>query len=653
MTLGHSRALSFCLDSLLAQGAPWALIGERALTELLVELAPTGQGMAHLARYLRTTAARVAEDADPQMPRQVQVLLRTIRELGYNIKLPRCARCDEEKLLVQTLHDGVRACANCTKETYTRRCDECGLVRPISMSRGGVSLCNTCRRRHDDARKPCVACGNIRLVHTRTDAGPLCPECAPGRVEPCVHCGHTKRVKVRFTGGATCDQCFSIIRNTTRPCPRCNTVTLVASVADDGTLACSSCAGRVSSFVCVECGSEGIRHGKRCYPCAAQRAVNELFADATPARRAALEPLRVRLMHHPEPKSMVLWPKRSASAGILTQILREEIALTHEALDEHPVTQAASLLRHALVDVGALTPRDDGWAGFNLWLDRFLRGQPEEISQLLNPFCRWDVTARTRLMIRRNGLTDGTFVRARRICRSAHRFLAHLHAQNVALLDAPQSVLDYYLEDHPREREHLRNFLRWAAESGRATRIRPVPAKWADPSTSYPMHIYREWMTRFETDETISLRARICGLIAGTTGRPSSTTAKLTRSMIDDTGQRMTLQIGKSPFQLRNPLPALIRRQLDEPRRWDIQSDWLFPSKLRAGTHTDYSSFVKDLQQLGCSVVALRGAALVNLAATMPVGPLADLTGISVNVAARWQVVAAAAYSQYPALRLD
>jgi hypothetical protein len=172
VTLGHSRALSFCLDSLLAQGSPWALIGERALTELLVELAPTGQGMAHLARYLRTTAARVAEDADPQMPRQVQVLLRTIRELGYNIKLPRCARCDEEKLLVQTLHDGVRACANCTKETYTRRCDECGLVRPISMSRGGVSLCNTCRRRHDDARKPCVACGNIRLVHTRTDALP-------------------------------------------------------------------------------------------------------------------------------------------------------------------------------------------------------------------------------------------------------------------------------------------------------------------------------------------------------------------------------------------------------------------------------------------------------------------------------------------------
>ncbi|WP_081813646.1 DNA repair protein RecO C-terminal domain-containing protein [Microbacterium sp. CH12i] len=111
MTGRTSRALSASLDSLLAQGDPWVTIGERALIELLVELAPTGQGMAHLARYLRTTTARVADDADPQMPRQVQVLLRTIRGLGYNIELPRCARCGEEKLLVQTLHDGVRACA--------------------------------------------------------------------------------------------------------------------------------------------------------------------------------------------------------------------------------------------------------------------------------------------------------------------------------------------------------------------------------------------------------------------------------------------------------------------------------------------------------------------------------------------------------------
>lgn len=653
MTPNYRRALSFCAEVLLAQGEPWVTLGAPGLTDVLVELAPTGQSVAYLARYLRGVTGSVAADGDASMPRQVQRLLRTMREHGYPVELPRCARCHEEKLLTQTLRDGARACANCAKEMHTRRCDECGLTRPISMSRGGLSYCNTCRRRHDDAKKPCTDCGNVRLVHTRTEAGPLCAECAPGRIEPCVHCGHTKRVRVRFTGGPTCDSCFYVIRNTRRPCPRCETVTLVAAVTDEGTLACSNCAGRASSFVCIDCGAEDIRHGKRCYRCAARVEVDALFATGTPAMRAELAPLRTRLLAHPEPRSMVLWPKRSASAAILSEILREVIPLSHDALDEHPVRQAASLLRFALVDVGALETRDEGWASFNRWLGGFLHGHPEEVAKTLTPFCRWDVTARTRLLIRRNGLTDGTFDRARRLCRAAHAFLTHLHAEDLQLANAPQSALENYLEDHPREADHLRNFLRWAAETGLIHRIRPIPARWADPTTSYPIDTYRAWMTRLATDETIPLRTRICGLLSGTTGRPSSTIAKLTRSAIDDTGERMTIRIGTSPIQLRLPLPALIRRQLDQPRRWDIESSWLFPSKLRAGAHTDYSRFVTDLQKIGCSVVALRGAALVNLAATMPVGPLADLTGISVNVATRWQVAAAAAYGQYPALRLD
>jgi hypothetical protein len=44
-------------------------------------------------------------------------------------------------------------------------------------------------------------------------------------------------------------------------------------------------------------------------------------------------------------------------------------------------------------------------------------------------------------------------------------------------------------------------------------------------------------------------------------------------------------------------------------------------------------------------------AALLNLAATMPLGPLCDLTGMSSNVAARWQIVAASAFAQYLAIR--
>src|SRR5699024_5724737 len=116
---------------------------------------------------------------------------------------------------------------------------------------------------------------------------------------------------------------------------------------------------------------------------------------------------------------------------ILREILTEEIELTHEALDRHPTVQAASLLRHALVDVGALEPRDTARVQFMTWVDTFLKNRPEHIMRILGPFCRWHVPARTRLLIQRNGITDGTFVRARRMCRIAADFLADLDADGI------------------------------------------------------------------------------------------------------------------------------------------------------------------------------------------------------------------------------
>lgn len=340
-------------------------------------------------------------------------------------------------------------------------------------------------------------------------------------------------------------------------------------------------------------------------------------------------------------------PRRSCA-----RILTEDIELSHEALDRHPSVQAVSLLRHALVDVGVLEPRDTAWVQFVAWIDTFLERRPEHVMRVLGPFCRWHVPARTRLLIQRNGVTDGTFVRARRICRISAHFLADLDAHQLELKTASQHAVESYLDRHPRHFEPLAVFLRWAAQSGAADRIHPVPSPYADPYTAYPIDTYRTWMRRFSTDETIQLRTRICGLIAGITGRPITTVAALTTANIVDDGNEMLLRLGTTPVQLPPPLPALIRRQLATPRRWDTESTWLFPSRLRAGAHIDPSRFASDLQRLHCRIVGLRGAALLNLAATMPVGPLCDLTGMSPNVAARWQLVAASAYAQYPAIRL-
>ena len=79
------------------------------------------------------------------------------------------------------------------------------------------------------------------------------------------------------------------------------------------------------------------------------------------------------------------WPGRSASAKILREILTERIDLTHEALDQQASVQAVSLLRHALVDVGVLDPRDTAWVQFVAWIETFLEGHPEQMVRILGP----------------------------------------------------------------------------------------------------------------------------------------------------------------------------------------------------------------------------------------------------------------------------
>lgn len=250
MTSPPSTALPDNIATLLGHGEPWATIGAGGVRALLEQLAPTAVGQAHLRRFLADADATWITDADPRLPRQAQRLLRLLRDRGVPVALPVCAGCGAEQLLTQTLEDGSRVCNTCRDARRTRRCDGCDKVRLISRRIDGKSFCSTCRRQRPEAKETCIRCGHNRLVQNRTPNGPICPQCAPGKIEPCVHCGHQRRVRVRFLGGPTCEPCINIIRGTRRPCPRCGTVGLVASLSVDGTLACSTCTGVRSRFIC-------------------------------------------------------------------------------------------------------------------------------------------------------------------------------------------------------------------------------------------------------------------------------------------------------------------------------------------------------------------------------------------------------------------
>lgn len=341
-------------------------------------------------------------------------------------------------------------------------------------------------------------------------------------------------------------------------------------------------------------------------------------------------------------------------ASLLKALLDERLELSHDALDAAQPEQAARLLREQLVDVGVLEPRDAEWAAFDRWLDAFLVGHPNDVTKVLVPFCRWEIPATLRLSIRRYGVTDQSFGRARRACRSALDFLSFLDERGIVLADASQADLEAYLEINPHRIRALRVFFRWLRSTRRAPRLRFPPDRLAALSTYYTPQEHRNWLARFTEDDSLSRRARITGLLVATTGRPASAVAKLKRSQLVVTASGgVKVALGKTPIETEEPLASLLKEQLSEPRQWDLTSDWLFPARFKANGHADDSSFVRDLQVLGCSIVALRGAAMLHLASALPLGPLRDLTGVSLVAARRWQEHAAAAFERYPALRIE
>ncbi|MFS6531671.1 hypothetical protein V8Z69_17110, partial (plasmid) [Microbacterium aurugineum] len=626
-------------------------IGKAGVAEMLGLVVETPTARAWLIQYLQTSP-NYAHNGDQQMSRSAQRLLRLARAQGHDVVVPACTHCDRDLLLGANHPDGSRCCHGCYTKATPKICGRCHLPKIIRRRlEDGSAVCGTCWRKDPANYRLCTICDRMQPAHKRVDGHSVCENCADGRIGRCVHCHKTTTIAVSFLGGDTCESCYRHAKSTKKKCPTCYTSALLVAVDEAGNLVCSTCAGTPPRYACPRCGNEEPRYGRICHRCHATDCVNDLFAEGTARTRSLLAPLQVRLLDHPEPQSMAKWTKRSRTAALLRKMLREEIPISHTALDDHPAFQPANLLRHSLTDVGILKPRDEGGVRFERWLDAFLSDRPDSVARHLTPFCRWEVTARTRQLIRQKGITDGSYMRARLICRTAERFLNHLDQNGIDLGTAPQSVVEQYLDDNPKEASSLRNFLRWAARTGRARRLRPIKHPSGLKATSYPPDEHKKWLQRLSTDESLPLITRITGLISGLYGRPASHVLRLTRADIIDDGNTLQLRLGQTPITLPPPLPELIRSQIDAPRRWDTDSDWLFPSKLRAGAHVDYDRPVTSLEALGCSIVALRGSAMLNLASTMPIGPLCDLTGVAPSVARRWQIAAAAPYAKYPAMR--
>lgn len=139
-------------------------MGESALTEFIVEFAPAAVTRGHIARYVRTTTD-LAHAGDRMTPAILQRMLRRVRDIGHAVVIPVCERCGRERIIGRG-PDERRVCKPCTDALRAEICVDCGRLRPVCIRRDGKPLCNNCRRRLPEAKKPCIRCGNARLVYT-------------------------------------------------------------------------------------------------------------------------------------------------------------------------------------------------------------------------------------------------------------------------------------------------------------------------------------------------------------------------------------------------------------------------------------------------------------------------------------------------------
>ena len=98
MTSPRSTSLRDIVDTLLSQGEPWVQIGAEELTALVLRHTPHPAGQGHMFRYLRSTTA-FASDGDVHAPAKTQRFLWTIRDLGFEVELPRCPGCRREAIV--------------------------------------------------------------------------------------------------------------------------------------------------------------------------------------------------------------------------------------------------------------------------------------------------------------------------------------------------------------------------------------------------------------------------------------------------------------------------------------------------------------------------------------------------------------------------
>jgi len=469
----------------------------------------------------------------------------------------------------------------------------------------------------------------------------------------CHLCRRTITTGYELLGGTICNPCYSRIRWSATVCPRCRHMKVLAFHDSEGLIVCAGCAGEPSRFACKTCGSEEQLTGSQCGRCRLKdRAASLLSRDD-----GTIHPGLVGLYHHflaaPDPRTVTRWMKHPPIEETLHHMAQGRLPINHQSLDTLPQTHRVRYFRQVLISAGTLPPIDIHLHAYEIYSAQFINDAPPHQAPILRRYQRWYVLRVMRRASAKAPTTANTLNSRREELRTIAAFLTWLDNQNQTLETVSQAHIDQYFATPTGITRDLSTFIKWACRQHLASEISLTRRR----SVTGTAASHEELWNKVEfllNDESIARDVRITGLFLLLFGQQVINTVRLKRSDVEITGSKASVRFGGDAIDLPPALFSLVAEQLQAPTSRHIyhqaDTDWLFYG-LVPTQHVTPSHMIRGLAAVGISVRPYRRAAMLQLAAALPVSVVADTLGLSVETATQWAQRSGHTWGDYPELR--
>jgi hypothetical protein len=631
-----------------------------------------------LAAALSADPGALSVGAPPVVGRLVGAL----RERGAGLPEPACSLCGRTgRPLTRSNAGGV--CSRCRRRQLAQACTRCGVVKPVAGR--DAQHAPVCARCADRPQRPCGRCGRTRRIARRAHDGrpdicdacyqmpqaicsrcrrrrpcsfasgpePVCAGCASRPRATCAHCGRDRPPTARWPEGPVCDPCYTAALARRGTCTGCRQQRRLVAPPGPGASMCADCAGLPSSHTCTDCGIEDKLYERgRCARCALRRRAGELLRAGGETIPPPLSPVYESITATPGPRTALNWLRNGAGAAVLGELAAGTLAISHQGLDAHPHPRAAAYLRAVLVANGVLPVRDEAVAGTERFVVATLAGIDRDVDRrLVHAYATWRVLRRLRRSAERSDRPRTYTRHAHTQITAAARFLAWLADHQITLDQAGQGDIDTWLTGGG-ACYHVRDFLIWAAETGRARPL-VVPTLTSQPGRATSDDDRWALVARLLHDDTIDITDRIAGALVLLYGQQLSRITAMTTEQVTTRGEQVFVRFGREGVLIPQPLAGLLLELVRDGRRYigvgaPAATTWLFPGMM-PGQPLTASRLGERLRTLGIRAQPGRRAALVHLAAQLPAAILADLLNLAPTTAVNWVRDAGGDWSRYAA----